>query len=131
LLGDRSKSRRYLGREVFILRSSALRRLIGSLAVDQPAYAEAIDEHPKTRGPERFLERHYHSPVLRQVVKDPFSVSRARDLKRQRACSALPDESVLRLKNRTNTLALCVSPAHVCTSPMEPSLRVTFEPSAD
>src|SRR5216683_5237937 len=39
------------------------------------------------------------------------------------ACSALPDGSVIRLKKRSNTLALGVSPLHVCTSPREPALR--------
>jgi hypothetical protein len=38
---------------------------------------------------------------------------------------------VIRLKKRNNTLALGVSPLHVCTSPIEPALRATLEPSAD
>ena len=36
----------------------------GSLAVDLPRYAEAIDEHAKTLRPERFLERQTTPPPL-------------------------------------------------------------------
>ncbi len=39
-----------------VLPKPLFRRLIGSPAVDQPRYAEAIDEYAKTRGPKRFLE---------------------------------------------------------------------------
>src|SRR4029453_18603663 len=44
---------------------------IGFLAVDQPRYAEAIDHHAETRGPERLLERNHNRPILGQFVKDP------------------------------------------------------------
>jgi hypothetical protein len=45
------------------------RRLFGSFAVNQPRYPESIDEHAKTRGPERLLERHRNLTVLAQLVK--------------------------------------------------------------
>src|SRR5688572_20324041 len=67
-----------------VMTASPFRRLIGSLAVDQPRYAEAIHEHAKTRGPERFLERHYNPTVLGQFVKDTLGVSCALDVQRHR-----------------------------------------------
>src|SRR2546422_638040 len=62
----------------------SFRRLIGFSAVDHPGYAEAIDDHAKASGPERFLERHHNPAVLRQFVKDPLGVRRALDMKRER-----------------------------------------------
>src|SRR5688572_4023488 len=59
------------------------------LAVDLPRYAEAIDEHAKTRGPERFLQRHDNCPVFPQLVKDTRRVDRALDLNRQREAFGL------------------------------------------
>jgi hypothetical protein len=64
--------------------ASFFRRSIGSAAVDHPRYAEAIDEHAKTHGPERFLDRHHNPAALGQFVKDMLSVSRALDLKSER-----------------------------------------------
>lgn len=40
-------------------------RLVGTLAVDQPRYAEAVDDHAKTLGPEGFLERHDDCALFR------------------------------------------------------------------
>jgi hypothetical protein len=51
---------------------------------DHPWYAEAIDEHAKTRSPGRFLERRHNPTVLGQFVKDALGVSLALDLKRER-----------------------------------------------
>lgn len=42
--------------------------LVGSLAVDQPGYAEAIDHHAKKCNPERFLELHHNSAVSPLLV---------------------------------------------------------------
>src|ERR1700730_225290 len=63
---------------------SLFRRLIGSLAVEQPRYPEAIDKHAKTRGPERFLEWHNNPTVLGQFVKNTLAVGRALDVNRER-----------------------------------------------
>jgi hypothetical protein len=52
------------------------------LAVDHPRYAEAVDEHAETRGPECFLDRHLHLPFIRQCVKDAFCLGRFFDLER-------------------------------------------------
>src|SRR5262249_8077985 len=72
------------GSESLVAPASSFRRLIGSFAIDQPRYAEAINEHAKTRGPERFLERHHDPTALGQFVKGALSLSRTLDLKRER-----------------------------------------------
>ena len=59
-------------------------RIVRSVAVVQPLYAEAIDEYAETRGPKRFLEWRHNPTVLGQFVKDTLGVSRALDLKRER-----------------------------------------------
>src|ERR1043166_4592918 len=64
--------------------ASAFRRLIGSFAVDQPRYAEAIDDHAKTCGPERFFERQYNPTVPGQLMKDTLGVRGVLDLERER-----------------------------------------------
>src|SRR5262245_14674803 len=67
-----------------VVTASSFRRLVGSLAVDQPRYAEAINEHAKSGCPERFLEGHHNPAALGQLVKDTLGVSRALDMKRER-----------------------------------------------
>jgi integrase len=64
--------------------ASSFLRLIGSVTVDHPWYAEAIDEHAKTRCPVGFLKRHYNPTAIGQFVKDALGVSRAINLKRER-----------------------------------------------
>src|SRR5438046_2000959 len=56
----------------------------GSLAVDQPRYPEAVDDHAKTLGPERLLEWQHHLAVPGQFVKDTHGLTRALDLERER-----------------------------------------------
>src|SRR5687768_13491290 len=67
-----------------ICQGSPFRWLGGCLAVDQPRYAKLIDDHTKTIGPKRFVERHDDPTVHGQVTKDTLGVSRARDLERER-----------------------------------------------
>src|SRR6266496_6523772 len=64
--------------------ASRLWRLVGTIAVDEPRYPEAIDEHAKPRGPEGLLEGHHNLAVLGQLVKDTLGVSGVVDLKRER-----------------------------------------------
>src|SRR5262245_14878659 len=45
------------------------RALLGFLTMDLPADAELIGKDAVPHGPERFLERHAHSPVFRQCLK--------------------------------------------------------------
>src|SRR6267143_2226623 len=52
------------------------------LAVDHPGYAEPVDEHAESGGPEGPLERHLHFALLRQGVKDSFCLRRILDLER-------------------------------------------------
>src|ERR1700730_11407603 len=88
LIAERRRLQRPVARKWAPRSSSALiaallfRRLIGSFAVDQPRYPEPIDEHAKTLGPERLLERHRNPTILAQLVKDALGLGRALDLER-------------------------------------------------
>ena len=52
----------------------------GSLAVDQPRYAETIDHRAKARSPERLLQWHQDRPVRDERVVDPLGFSRVANL---------------------------------------------------
>jgi len=53
-----------------------------AFAADKPRYNKAIDEHPKTRGPESFFERHYNPATTGQLVKDTVRFCCALDVQR-------------------------------------------------
>src|SRR5437867_7294149 len=65
------------------LRETAF-RLIGSVAVDQPRHAEAIDDHAETGAPEGLRKRHHHPAVHGQLMKDALRLNNSLDVQRHR-----------------------------------------------
>jgi len=70
-----------LGRGRRIMQFSLRRR--SPLAVNCPRYAEAIDQHAKTNGPERLLKLHFHRPFFCQRLEYAFRLRRILEAKGQ------------------------------------------------